>query len=69
MVETEGRRERSKDTDHSKIKKLLMNNGKLHTHTLPGKSFLFTGLSSVVLYILLGVFPRLEGTKHGHVQA
>lgn len=70
MVETEGRRKGSKDTDHSKLKDLLMNNGELHTHTPPAKSFLFTGLSSLILYILLGgrVFPRSEGTKHGHDQ-
>lgn len=33
MVETEGRRKRSKDTDHSKLKDVLMSNGELHTHT------------------------------------
>lgn len=33
MVETEGRRKRSKDTDRSKLKDVLMNNGELHTHT------------------------------------
>ena len=35
MVETEGKRKNSKDTDRFKLKEQLMNNGELRAYKLP----------------------------------
>lgn len=49
-----------------------MNNGELHTHTTSEEFSVYWAIILGPLHSAGaggGVFPRLEGTKHGHEQA